>query len=287
MKLSVFYDHIVQAHEQSGKSISEILRFCHELGIEGLEMNYTQFSENRDGICAMLSETGMCISCFYEFFEFQKNKDLSKAKELLETAARLQISRVLFVPGTLNASEAAELWACSGDYEAVSVFMDNHPGVQNMKRALTTLTAYAASLGVTITLEDFDGFGQPFARMNQLLWFMRQVPGLRYTLDMGNFAFSDEDVVSGLELLWDYLVHVHCKDRARNPAVRGVFCKGLGSCPAGRGYLPVEKLISVLKERGYDGYLAIEHFDVPDQLSCIEESAGFLRKCAGILKACR
>ena len=59
---------------------------------------------------------------------------------------------------------------------------------------LPSLAEYAALRGVTITLEDFDGFLQPFARTYPLLWFMEHVPGLRYTLDIGNFAFSDEDV---------------------------------------------------------------------------------------------
>ena len=99
---------------------------------------------------------------------------------------------------------------------------------------------------------------------------------------MGNFAFSDEDVIRAADLLKDYIVHVHCKDRALNPAVRGDFCKGLGQSPAGCGYIPIQVLVSTLRERGYDGYLAIEHFDVPDQLSFIRKSADFLRECAGI-----
>ena len=149
-------------------------------------------------------------------------------------------------------------------------FMENSQPVRRMQRALADLTAYASRLGVKITLEDFDGFTQPFARMNQLLWFMRNVPGLCYTLDMGNFAFSDEDAVAAARLLKEYIVHVHCKDRALNPSVCGTFCKGLGQTPAGSGYLPLKELIGMLKEWGYDGYLAIEHFDVPDQAACIE-----------------
>lgn len=96
-----------------------------------------------------------------------------------------------------------------------------------MVHALSSLAEYAALRGVTITLEDFDGFLQPFARTYPLLWFMEHVPGLRYTLDIGNFAFSDEDVSYAAWLLKDYIVHVHCKDRAESPLVHGRFCRAL------------------------------------------------------------
>lgn len=282
MKLSVFYDHILQAQEQSGKPLSELFGLCRSFGIEAVELSYARFAAERESVWDGLLGAGLSVSCLYEFFDFTGGGGLSGAKELLETAARLHVPRVLLVPGALSAGEAAELMACGGSYKATSCFMEGNAKIQNIKQALTALTAYAAPLGVTVTLEDFDGFMQPFARMNQLLWFMNNVPGLRCTLDMGNFAFSNEDVVQAAELLRSAIVHVHCKDRAINPSVSGAFCKGLGQSPAGRGYIPIRELISWLSGTGYDGYLAIEHFDLPDQLGGIRESARFLRECAGI-----
>ena len=226
-KLSVFYEHILQACEQSGKTIPEVLAFCREQGISAVEMNYSLFTSEKEVIAPMLSNAG------------------------------------LFVAGALETAEAAELAACSSTYEATSTFMAENKSIQNMVHALSSLAEYAALRGVSITLEDFDGFLQPFARTYPLLWFMEHVPGLRYTLDIGNFAFSDEDVSYAAWLLKDYIVHVHCKDRAESPLVHGRFCRGLGQTPAGTGY---------------DGYLAIEHFDAPDQLSFIEQSAAFLRQ---------
>lgn len=107
---------------------------------------------------------------------------------------------------------------------------------------------------------------------------MEHVPGLRYTLDIGNFAFSDEDVSYAAWLLKDYIVHVHCKDRAESPLVHGRFCRGLGQTPAGTGISADGKASYRFRSVHYDGYLAIEHFDAPDQLSFIEQSAAFLRQ---------
>lgn len=278
MELSVFYDHILEAAQQTGKSTSEILKCCHEFGINGLEMNFSFLDENKKTVCSELSDSGMKISCIYEMFDFGRNKDISKGKRMIEAAEELKASRILVVPGELESWEAAELSACSDVYDTVEQYMNQSASIKNMQRALTELVEYAAKKGIQVTLEDFDGFVHPFARINQLLWFMKHVQGLKYTLDMGNFSFSNEDVVKAADVLEEYIVHVHCKDRMESRYVKGEFCKGLGQCAAGEGYIPIDSLVKCLKERGYNGYLAIEHFGVQNQISYIEKSADYLKK---------
>lgn len=277
-RLSVFYDHILQAADQSGRTIPEVLAFCREQGISAVEINYGLFALEKEQIAPILADAGLSISCMYETFDLGRNSDLSLPRRMLEEAARQRTPRVLMVAGTLEPPEAAELSACSGSYEAACGFLNQNAAAGKMAQSLSELTACAATLGVTVTLENFDGFLQPFARTYPLLWFMEKVPGLRYTLDIGNFAFSDEDVRQAAEVLKDYIVHVHCKDRAENPLVRGKFCHGLGQSPAGSGYLPMAEILDELKARDYRGYLTIEHFDAPDQLAYIRQSAAFLQR---------
>lgn len=185
-------------------------------------------------------------------------------------AHRLGVKRVLIVPGFLSEDEAKALHSVSGDYFAVERFMERSLCVQSMKEALTELTNYAGPRGVEVTLEDFDDIKSPCSRMNELLWFMRNVPGLKCTFDMGNFAFGYENVIEAYELLKRYIVHVHCKDR-------GSEGNGLKSVPTGSGYIPVAQLVRRLKEEDYRGYLSIEHFGDLDQLASIEQSAHFLK----------
>lgn len=278
MELSVFYDHIRDAAQQAGKSTAEIMRYCRSCGISGVEIHFSCLEACKETICAELADSGMKISCMYEWFDYAKDADTARGKKMIDAAADMQVHRILVIPGVLEAWEAAELNACCGDYATAEQYMNHSAGICGIQQALSELVAYAAPKGVLVTLEDYDGFEQPFARMNQLLWFMQHVPGLRYTLDMGNFAFSDEDVVAAAEVLAPYIVHVHCKDRRESPYAKGKFCKGLGQCAAGEGYLPIASLVKRLKMRGYDGYLAIEHFGVPDQLAHIGKSAAFLRQ---------
>lgn len=279
MKLSVFYDHIIEASEQCGKPTEEILNFCNEQGISAVEINFTQLIENRSSISSALSNAKLSISCIYEFFSFEKaqsNDDLVKAEKMVKLASELNVSKILIVPGTLNPFDAAELVSCSDTYEHTEIFMNNNIAVQNICRSLNQICKLAKEYGITVMLEDFDGFCQPFARTYPLLWFMKNVDGIKYALDTGNFAFSNEDVVFASEILKDYIVHIHCKDRALNKNVNSKYCRGLAPSPVGYGYIPMRELVTALKENGYNDYLAIEHFSAPDQLSFIEKSADFL-----------
>lgn len=291
MQISVFYDHITQAGQQAGKSLSQLLRACKEWGINGLEINYTQLRRGGLPLQMAFRRAGMAISCIYEFYDFTHSGDLTQAKNHVELAAKVGAKRVLIVPGFLEEQEAAELAACCREVgqpepsgsgqslmeegaalctDSVGRYMESHVSTCGVRDALRELVSYGQKKGVVITLEDFDGSTSPCARMLPLKWLLEQVPGLGFTLDMGNFAYSSEDVMTAYELLKEHIVHVHCKDRGREQG-------GLACVPVGGGYLPVRELVERLREQGYDGYLAIEHFDAPDQMDYMRRSAEFLR----------
>ena len=93
-------------------------------------------------------------------------------------------------------------------------------------------------------------------------------------------ACDDEDAVQAYEVLKDYIVHVHCKDRNVDPALTGEhrYNRGLLAAAVGSGYLPMKEILDRLKESGYEDYLAIEHFNAADQVAFMEQSAAFLQQ---------
>lgn len=272
IKLSVFYDHITQAASQSeGKlSMEEVMGRCSDFGIRGIDIEYNQLCADYDRICAALRYNYMEVASIYQTYDFKHKSDTSVGKEHIDMAHRLGAKRILIVPGFLEKDEAKDLHAISGDYRAVERFMEQNLRILSIKMALTELVQYAKPLGVDVTLENYDDIKSPCAKMNELLWFMRNIPGLKCTFDMGNFAFSYENVMEAYELLKKYTVHVHCKDR-------GSEGNGLKSVPTGSGYIPVAQLVRKLKAADYYGYLSIEHFGDIDQLESVEQSAHFLK----------
>ncbi|MDE7273810.1 MAG: ThuA domain-containing protein [Lachnospiraceae bacterium] len=272
IRLSVFYDHIVQAVNQAKGESSriQIMRRCSDFGIRGVDIAYDQLCADYDQICEALRYNYMEVASIYHFYDLRNGSDIGVGKDQIDMAHRVGAKQVLIVPGFLDEEEARALHSVSNDYLAVERFMEQNLCIQSMKSALTELTQYAKPLGIDVTLEDFDDNRSPCARMNELLWFMRNVPDLKCTFDMGNFAFGYENVMEAYERLKGYIVHVHCKDR-------GSEGNGLKSVPTGSGYIPVAQLIRKFRESGYRGYLSIEHFGDLDQLAGIEQSAHFLK----------
>lgn len=276
-KLSTFFDHVLEAEEQSQKPIAEIAADIKKAGIDGLEMRLSHLLEKEDEIAKILTDNDMQISCIFEMYEWALKPDYTEAKVQVDMAKKYGAKVILIVPGFLPEDVANEFRSLR-TREEIRAYMDQNPLIQNIKIELTKIVNYAETQGIIITLEDFDGFTAPFARMEELLYYMENVPGLKYTLDMGNFAYSDEDVTDAYALLQEYIVHVHCKDRGEESGYEmNKANKGLAAVPVGKGYMPIKALNEKLLTKGYNGFLAIEHFGADDQYRFMIESAAYLK----------
>lgn len=153
--------------------------------------------------------------------------------------------------------------------EWIAEFFERNKEIQRMKEGLSYIAKLGREKNVVVTVEDFDDRNSPLSGMYGIWWFLKQIPELMYTLDTGNFLFYGEDIFEAWVLLEDRITHVHCKDR----------CVGThASVQIGTGYVLFRKIIYMLHKKQYDGYLAIEHFDVDGQEECMRGSAEYLRK---------
>lgn len=268
MKLSVFYDHILQAKEQTGKSLDDLLTEVRNSGIEAVEINL-EYLEKHPETIQLLNATDVKISCIYGFYEMGISDECDKIKRHIDTAAGVGAGKVLIVPGFLHGTAAEEMQKSMGSPVSVEQWFSNNQAVLGMKQGLKESVLLGKEKGVVVTVEDFDDAHSPLSGMYGIKWFLKEVPGLKYTLDMGNYLFYGEDVLDAWELLKEEVAHVHCKDRhpENNTSVQ-----------TGSGRMPIKQLVESLMANGYDEYLAIEHFDVLDQEGCIKHSAQYLRK---------
>lgn len=264
MKLSVFYDHILQAAEQTGKNVPELLAEAKNAGIDAVEINMTYLNEHEETL-EQLREAELRVSCVYEFYEMDKREEKERAKKHLETAQKAGAGKILVVPGFLSEEEARKMKECVPDAEKMAAFLNGNEKALRMRDGLAYIAEQGAKMGITVTMEDFDNEKSPISCVNGLLWFFGQIPQLRGTFDTGNFITHGEAVLTAWDSLKERIVHVHCKDR------------GDEAVAVGDGYIPVAAIVERLNEMQYDGYLAIEHFDAADQETCIRRSAEFLR----------
>ena len=276
-KISVFYDHIKEANEQSHIEIGVMMKQLANAGIKAMEANYFEVKEHKEAFREYEKSYGIGLSCLYANIDLGKNPKDEEARKVIDLAVELGCKKVLMIPGFLPDKEALELVDRKESKEETFRFMEQNAQIQNMKKGLAYLCEYAGAKGVAVTLEDYDDYHAPFATKYQLLWFMQNVPNLKFTLDMGNFAYSDENVVEAYELLQEYVIHVHCKDRGQEETKKQYqYNKGLKSIATGSGYLPIRELALDLLKKKYQGYFAIEHFNAPQQFLCTQESAAYL-----------
>ena len=268
MKLSVFFDHILQAREQTGKTLEELLAGVRSAGTTAVEINLNYLSENPCTL-DLLQAADLGISCIYEFYDMGHFDEAEKAKRHVDTAVSVGAKRILVVPGFLAGEASEEMQKCMPVKEKIVAFFEDNEEINLMAAGLSFAAKYGKEKGVTVTVEDFDGLDSPLAGMYGIHWFLQQVPELMYTFDTGNFLFYGEKVLDAFELLKDRIAHVHCKDR--QPETHA-------SVQTGTGYIPFSEIVDKLKALNYDGYLAIEHFDVEGQEECIRGSAEFLHK---------
>lgn len=267
MKLSVFFDHVLQAGEQTGKALEELLTGVRNAGIEAVEINLSYLCGHPE-IWNALQAAELGVSCIYEFYDMGRCDETEKVRRHVETAIKVGAKRILVVPGFLSGEFSKEMQQCMPVQENIVGFFESSEEIKRMADGLSFAAKYGAEKGVTVTVEDFDGLDSPLAGMYGIYWFLQQVPELMYTLDTGNFLFYGEDVSDAFDLLKDRIAHVHCKDR--QPETNA-------SVQTGTGYIPFAWVLEKLKKQNYDGYLAIEHFDVAGQEECIKGSAEFLK----------
>lgn len=267
MKLSVFFDHILQAQEQTGKALEELLAGVKSAGIEAVEINLSYLCEH-PCVLNSLKAAELGVSCVYEFYDMGRCDESEKARRHVDTAVSVGAKRILVVPGFLFGEASEAMQKAMTEQEKIATFFENNAEIKRMAEGLSFATKYGAERGVAITVEDFDDRNSPLAGMYGIQWFLEQVPELWYTLDTGNFLFYEEQVLDAFELLKDRIAHVHCKDR--NP-------ENHASVQTGTGHIPFAEIVERLKQQKYGGYLAIEHFDVEGQEECMRGSAEFLK----------
>lgn len=289
IRLSTFFDHILQAEEQTGKHIPELLAEVKKAGISAVEINCTYLLEH-PATLEMLETAGLQVSCIYEFYALERGRETEKARRHIEIARKTKAGKILIVPGFFSV-ETEEFVNCVPDREKVWDYLSHSEKAQRMADGLREIVEMAGSRNIadtpiTVVIEDFDDRNSPIACVSGMQWFAEQVPGLCFTFDTGNFIIHGENIFAAWEELKDKVVHVHCKDRKISSdkplQTQKNATLDIKECylPAavGEGCIPIKELVYKMKEYGYRGYLAIEHFDAADQEAYMQKSAANLQE---------
>lgn len=273
-KLSIFYEHIAEAAKQSGLSVEEVCGKVKGFGYDYVEIDAKRLMNEGETILPMLEKAGLGIGGMYYFFDFGADEnfeanDRAAAERIVALCAPANCRTILCVPGFLKENE---LERGSEAYELRRT---------RMLASLRVLIALAEKEGITVVMEDFDGYAAPFSTAAELLWFMKNADGVRCGFDTGNFLYSEEDAAAVLPDFLPYISGVHLKDRGwtendGNPKAT-VLGRKMYPVAVGDGDLDIAGMLRTILETGYTGVLAAEHFDSANQLRDMERSANYLK----------
>jgi sugar phosphate isomerase/epimerase len=141
--------------------------------------------------------------------------------------------------------------------------------------ACREITNYAKTKGIRTTVENHGYFCQDSERVEKLY---REVSHENFGLlgDMGNFLCVDEAPEKAFGRIAPYIFYAHAKDfyvksgLLPNPGT-GYFCSRsrnyLKGTIVGHGDVPVTQCLRILKNIGYDSYVAIEFEGMEDTIT--------------------
>jgi sugar phosphate isomerase/epimerase len=138
------------------------------------------------------------------------------------------------------------------DCKLVRVFGGNLPTGVERAAALPEMAAFlrelgeiAAARGVSVVLETHDAFSTG-AQVAELLRAADHLAA-NALWDLHHPYREGEPPETTVQLLGPYLRHTHVKDS-----------RGGRYCPMGEGDVPLARMLDLLRERGYDGWISLE-----------------------------
>lgn len=132
---------------------------------------------------------------------------------------------------------------------------------------------YAKASNITLLHEnEKDIYGDVADRCLEL---MKEFYGEHFkaVFDFANFVQCKQDTLAAYEMLKPYIAYIHIKDALWSDA---------SVVPAGHGDGNVEKILKMLKDSGYQGFLSLEpHLADFAGFSSLEQNGGEMKKLSG------
>lgn len=241
----------------------EAMKEARSMGVEMLEVAQNSIIGREDELGQELAYTDMGISSIPSYFDFGRNEDVDKqSEEVLQAARYLGADKLLVIPGFFGPEDD------EGERKRQT---------ESIVRSLNILGDKAEKYGISLVMEDFDSHLAPFSTIEGLRYFLDNCPMLSCCFDTGNFRYMGESELEAYDALKGRIGHVHLKDRAytQNNGEEGKTAADgqiLYPCPVGSGELEISRIIHLLKQDGYQGAYAIEHYGSKATLSYLRQS---------------
>lgn len=148
--------------------------------------------------------------------------------------------------------------------------------------ALGILTKEAEKLGLILAIENHGGL--PCIAEEQV-YIIEAINSkyLQATIDIGNYMAGGQEAVEGTRIASKYCAYVHIKDFKKRPDSSLPWGWNIEACTIGEGDVDQLGCLKVLKDAGYNGYLALEYEGPEDEKIGVPKSLEYIRNVMGKL----
>lgn len=283
MRISAFLENIGQAARDAGIPMQAFLSQLKQEGLESVYAGYlTSLKTRGQMVLPLLKAFDLPLEGVWGTIDFLSMTDEEAAEEyraMIDCAAENGARHVLITPGLFHDP-------ASGEQVTPQEIIERESDIRRMIRLVREARAYGERVGVTVTMEDYDGLYCPLAYPEVLRRFFEEIPGLKCSFDTGNFIPCDADVMEEFAYYKERIVVLHLKDRVENDDQGGkeknafVTRSGRRYYPAavGSGDMHIPEIIAEMNRNGYTGCGIIELFSSTDMANKLAESVRWLRK---------
>lgn len=213
----------------------------------------------------------VCDASMSEKDESKRLAGIDKVKRCVDDASANNVKRIMVDPKVKNVGGISQVRSMED-----KIFVRD-----TICEGLNKIVEYAKGSGVTITLENFSQHTHPFSTKEEVLYHLENVPGLKYTLDTGNFYCVKDDVLEAYELLKGYIDNMHLKDWVEYEFGYCV-CPNipvLDGCTMGEGVVPLHELLERMKaDNVFDIDCILELNTIEITKNDVEKSTNFIKK---------
>ncbi len=157
--------------------------------------------------------------------------------------------------------------AIIGSMQGKCLNRDRQQVVQWFAESMATLDAYAAQRQQVLLYEPLNRYETDlFNRVGQACQFLtaQKLSNTKVLADLFHMNIEETCINQSLTDNLDQIGHVHFVDSNR--------------WPAGKGHTDLAAAFQTLKSAGYNGYLAVEAYPLPDQVAAAEQAANYFKQ---------
>ncbi|MGC4376666.1 sugar phosphate isomerase/epimerase family protein [Fictibacillus sp. Mic-4] len=268
MKIGLSSYSLFSALKSGEMTIVEAIQWTRDHGGEHIEIvplgfNFDENPRLVETIVQKAEEAGIDISNYAIGANFISDDDKSYEAEIERVKKEVEIANRLGVK--LMRHDVA--WRQINE-TSIKQFEEDLP---RLVSACREIADYAAQFGITTSVENHGFFIQASDRVQRLIQLVDR-PNFKTTMDIGNFMCVDEDPVSAVKKNLPFASMIHLKDFYLRPShenpgegwfqtTAGNYLRG---AIVGHGDIPIRKILKIIKESGYEGYVSIEFEGMED-----------------------